>query len=222
MRRYWPPVYASLRHRGLAREEASELTQGFFAEVVIGRRLFERASPLLGRLRALLLAALSRYRVDRIRRDKVRRTKSTVPLHQVDDEEGFLGGEVNDGTEAVFDRRWAAILLEEAGRTCRDECLRCNRDRDWHAFHVHIWLPAVNDTVPPPREQSAADLGYPSKGALAAALTRMRTDFRLHLRRAIARTVSDPEELEREYEHLARLFQPGRPGQADGGESGQK
>jgi len=48
--------------------EAEELTQSFFAEVVLKRELFERAEAERGRLRSLILRSLSNFLADQIRR----------------------------------------------------------------------------------------------------------------------------------------------------------
>ena len=48
---YWKPVYSYLRRKGYPNERAKDLTQGFFAQVVLGRRLISRADPAKGRFR---------------------------------------------------------------------------------------------------------------------------------------------------------------------------
>ena len=58
---YWKPVYCYLRRKGYGNEEAKDLTQGFFQEVVLGRKLIERADSARGRFRTLVLTALDRY-----------------------------------------------------------------------------------------------------------------------------------------------------------------
>ncbi len=42
---YWKPVYCYLRHRGYGNEEAKDLTQDFFQEVVLGRDSERRRNP---------------------------------------------------------------------------------------------------------------------------------------------------------------------------------
>ena len=39
IQRYWKPVYCYLRHKGRQNEEAKDLTQDFFHEIVLNRRL---------------------------------------------------------------------------------------------------------------------------------------------------------------------------------------
>ena len=56
--RYWKPVYCYLRRKGHDNETAKDLTQGFFAEVVIGRNLARQADPARGKFRTFLLTAL--------------------------------------------------------------------------------------------------------------------------------------------------------------------
>jgi DNA-directed RNA polymerase specialized sigma24 family protein len=59
--RYWKPVYCYLRRKGYNNEEAKDLTQGFFHQVVLGRKLLQRADPSKGRFRSFLLSALNHY-----------------------------------------------------------------------------------------------------------------------------------------------------------------
>jgi hypothetical protein len=43
LNRYWKPVYCYLRHKRYDNEDAKDLTQGFFHEVVLNRNLVQRA-----------------------------------------------------------------------------------------------------------------------------------------------------------------------------------
>jgi len=43
LRQYWKPVYCYLRCKGYGNEQAKDLTQGFFHEVVLNRDLVGRA-----------------------------------------------------------------------------------------------------------------------------------------------------------------------------------
>ena len=49
LERYWKPVYCYLRRKGYHNEEAKDLTQGFFHEIVLNRCLVERADSSKGR-----------------------------------------------------------------------------------------------------------------------------------------------------------------------------
>lgn len=61
LQKYWKPVYCYLRRKGYDNEEAKDLTQGFFHEVVLSRSLVLRADPSKGRFRSFLLHALNQY-----------------------------------------------------------------------------------------------------------------------------------------------------------------
>jgi DNA-directed RNA polymerase specialized sigma24 family protein len=58
--KYWSPLYAFLRHRGRSKEDAQDLTQGFF-EQLLKRRAFEKFDPSRGKLRYYLLVALKNF-----------------------------------------------------------------------------------------------------------------------------------------------------------------
>jgi hypothetical protein len=73
---YWKPVYCYLRHKGYGNEDAKDLTQGFFHEVVLDRNLVQRADPAKGRFRSFLLHALNQYLINE--RDK-RMAQKRIP-----------------------------------------------------------------------------------------------------------------------------------------------
>ena len=53
--KYWKPVYCYLRRKGYDNEQAKDLTQDFFHEVVLSRDLVRRADQSKGRFRSFLL-----------------------------------------------------------------------------------------------------------------------------------------------------------------------
>src|SRR5437762_14351020 len=56
-RTYWRPVYAFLRRQGVGPEEAQDITQSFFAQLLERKRL-SVVRKEKGRLRSFLLGAL--------------------------------------------------------------------------------------------------------------------------------------------------------------------
>jgi len=59
-RAYWYPLYAYVRRHGHSKEDAEDLTQGFFA-AFLKRNYLEDVRSEKGRFRAFLLAALKHY-----------------------------------------------------------------------------------------------------------------------------------------------------------------
>ena len=59
-RDYWYPLYSFARRSGRRRQDAEDLTQGFFC-YLLERDLVSSADPELGKLRTFLLTAFQRY-----------------------------------------------------------------------------------------------------------------------------------------------------------------
>ena len=87
MSKYWKPVYCYLRRKGQNNEQAKDLTQGFFHEVVLGRSLIQKADQTKGRFRSFLLIALNRYlitaRTGQAAQKRIPKNK-LVPLDVID------------------------------------------------------------------------------------------------------------------------------------------
>src|SRR5206468_4743141 len=59
-RTYWRPIFAFLRRQGRPPEEAEDITQGFFAQL-LERRSLDAVRKEKGRLRSFLLGALKYF-----------------------------------------------------------------------------------------------------------------------------------------------------------------
>lgn len=114
LEQYWRPVYCYLRGKGHGNEQAKDLTQGFFHEIVLGHDLLQSATPEKGRFRSLLLTALNRYLINvhnaenavkRIPREKL------VSLDVVGTSD-FPDPLTGSDPEASFDYAWVSALLE--------------------------------------------------------------------------------------------------------------
>src|SRR5713101_9889853 len=62
-RTYWRPIYSFVRRQGIGPEEAEDITQGFFAQL-LERRSLTAVRKEKGRLRSYLLGALKNFLAD--------------------------------------------------------------------------------------------------------------------------------------------------------------
>ena len=70
---YWKPVYCYLRRTGYDNEQAKDLTQAFFHEVVLNKGLVGRADKAKGRFRSFLLHALKQFVTKQNLKEKARK-----------------------------------------------------------------------------------------------------------------------------------------------------
>lgn len=203
---YWPPVYACARKLVRTRDEAADLTQAFFVDVVIGRRLFERAEAGQGRLRGLLRASLKRYATDQWRRATARGRGRVVPLGELDREDS-LG--IEGDSERVFDRRWALAMFEEALRRCEAHFVAGARAKPghWRLFEARVLRPALHGGVMRPLAEDAAPHGFASTAEAAAAVQTVKRRFDAIFREVIGETVASEADLADEYRLIRSLIE---------------
>lgn len=112
---YWYPLYAYVRRQGHSPENAQDLTQEFFAQMLDGKSI-RFADQRRGRFRTFLLTALKNFLINewkKANREKRGGGRQIVSLDAQQTESRFLS-EATDGRtpDKAFDRRWAMILLE--------------------------------------------------------------------------------------------------------------
>lgn len=193
--RYWPPVYAHLRSQGYDASQASDLTQEFFSQVILGRKLFERAHEDKGRLRNYLLTALKNFCIDQARRRQHHPT-----LRPLDDaillaEEASLSALLDQQSESanVYDRRWALALFEEAIRRCESHFCANGRTGHWTMFAKRILEPASSGNLALPIVDLCEQAGFKNPANAVAAIQVVKKRLASILGDVVRETVDDKE-----------------------------
>ena len=116
-RAYWYPLYAYVRRKGYPREQAEDLTQGFFSDG-LARDFLRAVDPDRGRFRSFLLTSFENYlRNEHERQTRVKRggRVATVSIDAGDAEDRYHREPAHIATpERLYDRRWALTLLDRA------------------------------------------------------------------------------------------------------------
>src|SRR5436190_16188560 len=123
-RAYWWPLYGFVRRQGYSPEEAQDLTQGFFAQL-LERKDLDAVRREKGRLRSYLLTSLKNFLAKAHRREMTIKRGEGRPLVRLEE---LVVRESADAEPAdmlsadrIYDRRWALTLLEQVLGRLGDE-----------------------------------------------------------------------------------------------------
>jgi RNA polymerase sigma-70 factor (ECF subfamily) len=203
-RDYWPPLYAFVRRRGYSPEEAEDITQGFFAQL-LEKQSLNGLTREGGRFRSVLLAALTNCLAnewDRSRRQKRGGGQRLISLNAEDAEASLALEHPDQETPAtLFDRQWAFVLLEHVLARLEGD-YEANGHRELFQ-RLRVYL--QGDRSGPSYAETAAQQGM-SEGAVKVAVHRMRHRYGAMLREEIARTVASPDEVDAELQHLLSVL----------------
>jgi RNA polymerase sigma factor (sigma-70 family) len=203
---YWYPLYAYVRRRGHAPEEAQDLTQGFFLHLLEHKTL-GRADPLKGKFRSFLLGSLQNYlstEAERARCLKRGGKVEFVNLDARDAEDRYRLEPVDALTpEKVFAARWAMALLGEVINRLRQEYATGQKMATFETLKAY--LDVGNSKDPPSYEQAAATLQI-GVGAVKTLIHRLRKEYTALVRDEIGRTVSDPADVGAEIHELCEAL----------------
>ena len=202
---YWPPLYAFLRRQGRAPADAQDLTQGFFAHL-LAQNTLSRADREKGRLRTFLLGSLQYFLVnehDHARAHKRGGGRQIVSMDEFlpEVEASLLTATGFDDTGS-YDQTWAATLVSRAWEQLKAGMAAEGKARVLEELGPFLLGGAV---ALPSQEHVAARLGWPV-ATLRTSLLRLRQRYRRALRLEVARTVSDPAEIDDELRYLYRLL----------------
>ena len=199
---YWYPLYAYLRRRGNAADQAQDLTQDFFIRLLEGRYL-DRADPEKGRFRSFLLTSLKFFVADEEDRHRAHKRGggAVLPLEFSSGEDRYQREPAHYETpERIFERRWALTVLDRVVERLRIEFVQHGRPENFE--RLKVFLLGQSDA---PYAALAHEMKT-SEGALKVAIHRLRKRYRELFRQEIADTVADPAEVESELRFLAAVL----------------
>lgn len=202
---YWRPLYLFLRRQGFSSEDAQDLTQGFFVDL-IQTRAYARADPAKGRFRSFLLGALKHFVADA--RDRARAKKRggdtiCVPItaEAMEEMENQIGLAETSSPEFFYEREWAAGLVRRAFDRLAQESALAGKSVLFDSLKSH--LSGAGDEVVT-YEKLSARLRRPVT-TLRSDVARLRARYRAILREEVSGTVEEPSQVDEELRYLCQV-----------------
>jgi RNA polymerase sigma factor (sigma-70 family) len=203
---YWYPLYAFIRRRGCNAEDAQDLTQGFFLSL-LDRKALRQVTPLKGKFRSFLLASLQNYLSDQFDRRRSLKRGGNIEFVPLDFESGDerYRSEPEEAltAEKIFDARWAMTLLDETLRRLRQEYVAQQK------LTIFMTLKPFLGPVGSQKLASYEDIAHRldlSVGGVKTLVHRLRKRYTELLREEVARTVTDPKEVDEEIHALCEAL----------------
>jgi RNA polymerase sigma factor (sigma-70 family) len=198
---YWKPVYCLIRKaRAATNEDAKDLTQDFFADVVLGNGFAERYDPKKGGFRAYLKGAIRNFLAKRTRDEgREKRGGGARPLSlnipDADLEEVLADADALSPEEA-FDRGWRDVVLARATALLQE---RLNAAGKRLYFEVFKRYDLQQDGAS--YETLSQELGITTDD-VKNYLTRSREEFRNAVRAVLCESAGSAEGLADEWNAL--------------------
>ena len=208
LERYWKPVYCYLRRKGYPNEEAKDLTQGFFQEIVLNRCLVDRADSSKGRFRAFLLHALDQFLIDRMRRES---TKNHIPKEKlvpfdITDPPELPDTITESSPEDCFVYTWKSELLERTLSQVQTDCQQQGLETHWCLFREKVLEPTLNNKESEPMKAIASRYGIKSESTAFNMLLTVKRRFKTTLRTNLRITVLSDDDVDQEWQEMLKFF----------------
>ncbi|MBT3964841.1 MAG: sigma-70 family RNA polymerase sigma factor [Flavobacteriales bacterium] len=202
--RYWYPLYAFARQKGAGHEDARDLVQGFF-EQLLSRSYLTQADPDRGRFRSFLIGSFKHYTQNQRMKNQAQKRgcgQIHMSLDDPDIEDKFKAESGHDSNpERDFDRRWALSLLEGVMKDLRGEWKSQNRLSEFEQLKPHM----LKEGDLEPYHEMAQRMKI-TEAAFKMKIKRLREQYRDLLHRKIADTVQHPSEVQEELAYLQKCL----------------
>jgi RNA polymerase sigma factor (sigma-70 family) len=199
---YWYPLYAFARRRGHSPHDSQDLTQGFFLHLLEHRAL-SGVDRLKGKFRSFLLACFQNYLSAETRRAHRLKRGGQCEFVSLDLEsaENRYQYEPEDylTAETIFEARWALTLLDHAMTVLREEYVGRGKELVFNTLKGYVGI--GENTSKASYEEAAKALGI-GVGTVKTFIHRLRNRYPAVVREEVARTVSDPAEIQSEIRGL--------------------
>lgn len=201
-RSYWYPLYAYTQRLGWGSEDAEDLTQQFFANI-LERKFLQRADPERGRFRSFLISSLDNFLKSEWRKQRAQKRGGGQGIISLDEqreaETRFLAEPADPATtpDRAFEKNWVMTILERVLSLLREEFIATGRAEHFDALKVFVW----GDSGTTSQVDVATRLSI-TPNALGVSVHRLRRRFGELLRKEVGHTVASPADIDDELRHL--------------------
>ncbi len=200
---YWYPLYVFLRQSGRTPEDAQDLTQDFFLQLMNGS-LLAGAAPEKGKFRTLLLAAVKNLDANAwtaARAQKRGGRAEIIPLNVAMAEDRWQLEAPGVTVDVAFDRAWANTVIDRAGARLQAEFIAAGKVELFTELFPRLNGGHASDGL----AAVAVRLGM-TEAAVKMALSRMRPRYADALRAEISETVGTYDDVQEELRYLLAVF----------------
>jgi RNA polymerase sigma-70 factor (ECF subfamily) len=191
---YLPPVLAFIRGRGYPEEDARDLAQEFFTQL-LEKEWLRRADPERGRFRTYLLTSVSRFLANQHARATAQKRGGGIVRISIED-----AAEMTDSSmrpEQLFDRKWALTLME-----CALERLRRRHESHGQLQRFDVLKSSLTPAQPGSSLREIAQRLGISEGAAKVACHRLKKAYGGAIREEIMETLPEDGNPDEELRHL--------------------
>lgn len=204
---YWYPLYAYVRRLGISIEDAQDLTQEFFARL-LEKKYLRLADRSQGRFRTFLLTSLKHFLINDWKRGNCAKRgggQKTLSLDEAMAESRYTAEPALERPpDALYDRGWAAVLLDQAMAALRRELEAAGKRDVFERLKVYVWGEKNALSYADMAEQLSM-----TEGAVRTAVHRLRHRFGELLRAEVIQTVTTPVEVDEELRYLVSVIRDG-------------
>src|SRR5262245_30661719 len=197
---YWYPLYCCVRRHGHLPDNAQDLTQAFFAKLLVKNQI-ALADRERGRFRTFLLRSLENFLRTQHRDATTQKRGGGREILSLDAQtaEARYASEPADtlSPEKFFEKQWAGAVLENVLKALRREFSVSGRQELFEALEPLLW----GDDTSMPYAEIGGKVNM-TVVAVRVTLHRLRQRFQELLREEIAQTLENPSEVEDELRAL--------------------
>jgi DNA-directed RNA polymerase specialized sigma24 family protein len=208
LERYWKPVYCYLRRKGYDNEQAKDLTQGFFHEIVLNLNLFGRADQSKGHFRTFLLHALNQYLLNEKRRETALKNIPKDKLVSLDAVELPVLPQrvIKSSPEDSYNYAWVSTLLDQVLSNVKRTCCEQGMETHWSIFNEKIVEPMLNSAAPPSLADICEKYGVESEKKASNMIVTVKRRFQSALKQYIRSTVASEGEIADELKEIMQFL----------------
>jgi DNA-directed RNA polymerase specialized sigma24 family protein len=208
LRQYWKPVYCYLRRKGFNNEDAKDLTQDFFHEVVLNKDMVGRADQTKGRFRSFLLFALNEYLTKQSIRERARKRtpKGKLVSLNVTGEPTIPQSVENASAEESYYYAWLSTLLERVLAEVKADCHREGMETHWELFYYWVVRPIMGGQSPASLTDLSQEHGVGDTKKASNMIITIKRRFRTALMQHVRRTLLSGDQASEEMEELLQYL----------------
>jgi RNA polymerase sigma factor (sigma-70 family) len=201
---YWYPLYFFVRRMGRDAEEARDLTQGYFLNLM-ERDYLETVREEAGKFRSFLLASMKHYLAN-VKRDAAALKRggghAIISLDIDAAENRYRHEPVDEATpEKAYERRWALEVIERSRASLQSEFESAGKGLQFKLLSGHLSGSGDGKSY----REIAEELEM-TEAAIKMSVSRLRRQFGRALRDQIADTVDSTEDIDAEVKHLLTIL----------------